>query len=415
MYSVFNFVCSNLTILILGMVFQASAINISKLILPSAYVRNATASDQALNVTFYKKCPDCPSLRDGYEKTFIIKAGKKRLISDKPNYIKAMRVSNRGSYLFLTSSANNLHKTFEINIKQQADFPCYVDFDDTVKDNDDYEMLKNGHRDYVKCLPDNVSFNDFFGKIKKLYQKNNLKTKRKELKRISKTPKIPHYIHICWFGGFEQPKLFKQWQDEWKAKHPDWIFMLWNEDRIKQEFPNGLFNQTIYVEAEEMYDYATMSKVARYEIINKYGGLYVDPDIRCFESFVPLHKIHDFYCGLGHFNTYGCINNGVFGSRSGHPVLKACMNYIKKCETHVGGFYDWTSKNFGHQMFTLCVYKNIDQKSNVDIVYPATFFDGNNVEMEFDHTEEPVQAAYTHLASQPESFCARGIYSYNNG
>ncbi|MFH1254806.1 MAG: glycosyltransferase, partial [bacterium] len=233
--------------------------------------------------------------------------------------------------------------------------------------------------------------------------------------RISTASKIPRYIHVCWFGGFDQPKLFKQWQDEWKAMHPGWTFMLWNENSIKQEFPGGLFNQSIYTEAEDMYDYATMSKIVRYEILNKYGGLYIDPDIQCFESFTPLHKEYDFYCGLGHFDTYGCINNGIFGSRPCHPILKACMDYIKNCETFVGGFYEWTSKNLGHQMFTLCVYNNINQKSNVDIIFPATFFDGNNVEMEFNHSEEPVQAAYTHLASQPESFCARGIYSYNTG
>lgn len=415
MRTVFNFVWSNLVIFILVISSQASAINISKLLLSSTYVINTTSKDQTLNVTFYKKCPDCPCLRDGYEKKFVVKAGEKRLISEVPNYIKTMCISDQLSYLYLTSKLINRFKTFEIGAKRQTDFPYYVDFDSTLKDNGDYEMLKNGHRDYIKCLPVNVSFNDFFSKVKKLYQKNNLKTKQKALSGISKTSKIPHNIHICWFGGFEQPKLFKQWQGEWKTKHSDWTFMLWNEDRIKREFPDGLFNQTIYSEAEEMYDYATMSKVARYEIINKYGGLYADPDIRCFESFAPLHKVYDFYCGLGHFDTWGCINNGIFGSRSGHPILKACMDYIKNCETPVGGFYDWTSKNLGHQMFTLCVYKNIDQKSNVDIIFPATFFDGNNVEMEFNHTEEPVQAAYTHLASQQESFCARGIYSYNNG
>ncbi len=415
MSDVFNFVRSNIATLILITISQLSAINISKLILPSARVTNVTSNDKTLNVTFYKKCPDCPCLRDDYEKTFVVKAGEKLLITDAPNYIKTMSVSDQGAYLYLTSKVNPPCKIFEIGTKQRTDFPYYVDFDSTLKDNDDYEMLKNGHRNYVKCLPVNVSFKDFFGKVKNIYQKNNLKAKQNASNGVSKTPKIPHYIHICWFGGFEQPKLFKQWQDEWKTKHSDWTLMLWNEDRIKREFPDGLFNKAVYTQAEDMYDYATMSKIARYEILNKYGGLYVDPDIRCFESFAPLHQAYDFYCGLGHFDTWGCINNGVFGSRSGHPILKACMDYIKNCETPPGGFYDWTSKNLGHQMFTLCVYNSIDQKSNVDIIFPATFFDGNDVEMEFNHIEEPVQAAYTHLASQPESFCARGIYSYSVG
>jgi hypothetical protein len=389
------------------------AINIEKLTLKAASIKNTTDKAISVNVTFQKKCPGCPRLREKYDKSFSVAPQKDLTVKDEPNIIFDMKLDDSTRHLILDARERGKLAVFSVKPQPERTFPRHVDFDEVYKGNDDFDMFRDGHMDYKNSLPENVTFTQFMDKIKSAYNKNNL-SKRLDAAEKQAKPRIPKIVHQFWFGKIGMPDLFKQWQREFQEKHPGWLFINWNEDRVKEKFPSGLVNEKIYDEARMMYDYATMSKVLRYEVLNKYGGLYMDPDIRCFEDFLPLHNAYDFYCGFGHFDTYGAINNGIFASVKGHPILKACIDHIKSCETPPDGdgFFDWTAKNLGHQTFTKCVYENLDKGSNVDIVFPSSFFDGNDVEMEFNHVDPPHQAAYEHIPHDAEAFCGRGVYSY---
>ena len=66
------------------------------------------------------------------------------------------------------------------------------------------------------------------------------------------------------------------------------------------------------------------------DILNNFGGVYLDCDIKMFKSLTPLHMMYDFYAGLESF-THGCYcSNAVIGSVPNHPVLELCINYIKQ-------------------------------------------------------------------------------------
>jgi hypothetical protein len=390
----------------------ARPINIEKLTLKAANIKNLTKNKASVVVTLLKKCPCCPRLRETYDKTFTISEQKNLIIKDEPNIIFDIKIKGSPSFLILDSKKKGELAVFSIKSEPEQTFPRNVDFDETYKNDTDFQMCRDGHHDYKYSIPEGITFQNFLDKIKKLYNKNNISKKLNTIDNDKPKIKISRIIHQFWFGKIKIPEMFQQWQSEWHAKHPKWLIMNWNENQIKKQFPNGLINEKIYDEARMMYDYATMSKVARYEILNKYGGLYIDPNIKCFENFESLHKIYDFYCGLGHFDTYGAINNGIFGACKGHPILKSCIDHIKKCETPPGGFFDWTAKNLGRHIFTKCVYENIEKNGNTDIVFPSTFFDGNSIVMEFNHCGIPYQAHYENVEHMPEAFCARGPYSY---
>ena len=105
------------------------------------------------------------------------------------------------------------------------------------------------------------------------------------LKKKLKKKIIPKKIHQIWIGK-EVPKKYKKWRVSWMKNHPEYEYFLWDETKILKL---DLINRNQFKRA---INPAVKSDIARYEILYKFGGIYVDTD---FES---LKKIDD------HFLTY---------------------------------------------------------------------------------------------------------------
>lgn len=387
------------------------ALNFSKLGVSKVSVKNRTQQPQRIEITFWEKCAGCPRLHGTSRQDFRIDAQSKLKIDGRPHVIKQVRAYNRSKQVNVEVNKNN-RVSLSIETQKKYTPPIEIDFATLVQKSGEYKALRTGHKDHTPSLPKGVGHKAFFDKLAKLHKKNALHKVVNKTARLQ--PKISRVIHQIWFGRHPMPKQFRKWQEEWKELHPTWIFIEWNEDRIQKKFPHGLRNQTIYDEARMMYDYATMSKVARYEILDKFGGLYVDPDVKCYENMQPLHHAYDFYAGLGSsYKTFGLVNNGVIGSRARHPILRAAIEYIKSCETKPGGLYDWTAKNLSMQPLTHAVWQQAGRASGYnDIIFPRSVFDCNDVKKEFNHTQEIYEAGYVNVKHQPETLCSRGVYSY---
>ena len=268
---------------------------------------------------------------------------------------------------------------------------------------------------YAESMPENVSPKQFFDKLNRLYAKNNPVQLISTSSGTQKTDrKIPHTIHLIWFGPSQLSPLFQKWHREWKAKHTDWDFIIWNEKAIKEKFPEKLFNQKIYDQAQGMSDYPTMSKITRYEILHKFGGLFIEPNLKCYESFEPLHILYDFYAGLAPLKSYGAISNSVIGSRANHPILKACLEQIKKSDgplpTDQFSIGNWMMRHLSNRPLTQAVYEKINQKNYVDVILPQSFFDGNKVKKRFYHDRSSHEPSNNFIERKPEAFCAQGEY-----
>ncbi len=377
-------------------------LDIAKLTLDEMTLTNQLTQPINLTVTFARKCPDCPRLHNTYTKLYSIPAGASTIIADHPHIIRGCDMPTTGiSHMQSTETTNAF-----IITQQPSHNVQLPDFTTTLKQDKAYTLLTNKHPKYLTSMPDGITPDAFFDKLTSVYEKNKNQT------RLA-TPRhrIPRIIHTCWFGSHKMPDLYQKWLDGWKKNHPGWALMIWDEKMVEHKFQGTLHNQTIYNEAKGMYDYATMSKIARYEVLNKFGGLYIDPDIKNFESLAHLHEQYDFYAGLGSCKTYGACNNAVIGSKPGHPILKAAINAIKACETKPGGLYDWTAKNLGHRIFTQAVYDQIGLENNTDIIFPKTFFSAADLENDFCHPDPIYQADYVHIKHAPESLCCRGSYS----
>jgi len=142
---------------------------------------------------------------------------------------------------------------------------------------------------------------------------------------------IPKIIHQTWKSE-EIPDGFAKWVESWRRHHPDWKYVLWtdeaNRDFIAQEYP-------WFVRQYDRYPYKIQKvDAARYFILHKYGGLYVDLD---FESLKPIEPLLEgSTCVLGFEPDEHCtrlgrdkiVGNAVMASTPKHPFFELVIRKL---------------------------------------------------------------------------------------
>lgn len=134
----------------------------------------------------------------------------------------------------------------------------------------------------------------------------------------SKKPLIPKIIHQIWIGG-EVPERFISLMKTWEDKHPDWTYMLWTDETLKSY---SIKNKRAF---DLAYTYAGKADILRYELIEEFGGVYVDVDFECLKSLDPLVHAHSFFTAFG---DHHYINNAIFGASAHHPIMQKLVSQI---------------------------------------------------------------------------------------
>ncbi len=211
-----------------------------------------------------------------------------------------------------------------------------------------------------------------------------------------KTSRIPKIIHQIWLGS-QLPEKFKKWQASWKAHHPDWEYKLWTDADVDS------FNIQNKDAFDNARNFGQKTSIWRYEILNRYGGLYVDVDFECVKSFDVLHHCYDFYTGIEN-GLYCILGNAVIAAVPGHPILQHCMNNIRiRWMKGNEGFA--TIRETGPVYFTLRVYDMYSPSDERAIIfppsyfYPLSFFDRNKSEAQKNKHIKPESFAVHHWAS----------------
>lgn len=128
--------------------------------------------------------------------------------------------------------------------------------------------------------------------------------------------KIPKIIHLVWFGG-ERPKLFDSLVKKIKEINFDYEIIEWNDSNINFELLNiDLFNKCENLGAK--------SDIFRFEVLYKYGGIYMDYD------FIQVKKFDDildfnFFVGCP-FNAEHEVWNSIVGSTKENII---CYEFLK--------------------------------------------------------------------------------------
>ena len=127
---------------------------------------------------------------------------------------------------------------------------------------------------------------------------------------------IPKIIHYCWFGRKEIPKNAQKNIKTWKKYHPDFKFILWDENKFDIE------SAPKYVkEAYQSKRYAFVSDYVRLIALQKFGGIYLDTDVEVIKSFEKFLNNEAF---LG-FETEEMLGSGIIGTIPNHSFTKAIL------------------------------------------------------------------------------------------
>ncbi|MFN2181306.1 MAG: glycosyltransferase, partial [Candidatus Promineifilaceae bacterium] len=96
---------------------------------------------------------------------------------------------------------------------------------------------------------------------------------------------IPHVIHHSWKDD-NIPEQFQAWYESWRSLHPDWEFRLWTDEDCRALVAGHYaWFLPIYDDYSEPIKRAD---AARYFILHRHGGLYVDLD---YEALRPLDDL----------------------------------------------------------------------------------------------------------------------------
>lgn len=188
---------------------------------------------------------------------------------------------------------------------------------------------------------------------------------------------IPKKIHYCWFGGNPLPESAKKYIETWKKYCPDYEIIEWNENNFD-------VTQNQYCkEAYEAKKWAFVSDYARFWILYKYGGIYLDTDV---EIIRPLDDI----IAKGPF--MGCERDGdksnIFsiavapelgiGVNSGFSLYKEILDLYDKLhfKNNDGSLNVKTVVQYTTEILVKYGLKNINQiqKCAGIYIYPSEYF-----------------------------------------
>lgn len=130
---------------------------------------------------------------------------------------------------------------------------------------------------------------------------------------------IPKTIHYFWFGNNEVSALSKKCILSWQNKMPDYNIILWNESNLPAE-------AHLAWEYISQKKYAFASDYARYYILHKYGGIYLDTDVEAVKSFDNLLSNQ---CFLG-YEESGRLNSAVIGAEKASVFAEVCMKIMSE-------------------------------------------------------------------------------------
>lgn len=131
--------------------------------------------------------------------------------------------------------------------------------------------------------------------------------------------KIPKIIHQIWLGSNPPPASFKKFSRSWKTHNPKCNYYLWTDQNIGKL---NLRNQLLF---DSLKNYGAKSDVLRYELLQQYGGIYVDVDFECL-SAIPEFLFKESFVGGLQFNGSPEIGNAFLMASQDSTIINQTIS-----------------------------------------------------------------------------------------
>lgn len=138
--------------------------------------------------------------------------------------------------------------------------------------------------------------------------------------KVQPTTMIPKIIHQLWLGPNPPLNLM----ETWKKHNPDWAYILWTEENLK----NWTFKNQKHI--DQMIEPNGKCDIMRYEILYHMGGFFIDSDTICIQ---PLNdRIFQYECTSvfeSEKHRGGLIACGFMAAQPECKLLKLCIEEMK--------------------------------------------------------------------------------------
>lgn len=211
---------------------------------------------------------------------------------------------------------------------------------------------------------------------------------------------IPKVIHFVWVGPNQIPSECVNYIDGWKRAYEDYTVCVWSDADILQHrlIPECL--QHAY--NDDSMPYAFKADIARYCIINKFGGIYLDTDFQFLRKLPEPYLHNDF---LGGIQNNGQVAIGFFAATSNTSLLNDVIDKLphnienSKNEGWYSG--DCLYKISGPEFFD-CVARNYFDKDRYVFFEPKHFYPYSWLEPHRRHED--------FYATQPQAYAVHHWY-----
>lgn len=133
---------------------------------------------------------------------------------------------------------------------------------------------------------------------------------------------IPKTIHQIWFQGLDHlPSKYRRYQSTWRNRHPAWEFHYWDAVMLRNHI--AVHHPHFLAQYESFPRDRQRMNTARYCLLKKLGGVYIDMDIECLRPIDSLLDGHDLMLS----QTVG-YNNAMIGSSPEHPLWRALFRNL---------------------------------------------------------------------------------------
>lgn len=186
---------------------------------------------------------------------------------------------------------------------------------------------------------------------------------------------IPKIIHYCWYSNDVIPAIAAGNMPVWQnILGNDYQIVKWDAAKIAEEIP--LPNEFLQY-ALDNKRYAFISDYIRFFSVHKYGGMYLDADVRLFKNFDNFLE-HDFFAGWELWNNDQDINTVTahcFGATGGNLYLEQILDSYNRSYDETLAPEVMRTPLINNYGLTGEIKKDEFWSSNSLSIYPYYYFD----------------------------------------
>lgn len=179
---------------------------------------------------------------------------------------------------------------------------------------------------------------------------------------------IPRKIHQIWIG--DQSKKPTLLMETWKKNHPEWEYFLWSENEIEKINLINLYKYNSHPTLPGKSD------IARYEILYRFGGFFVDADsvsIKPLDDLLPEKFV---CCYESVIHRGNLVANGYIGCEPKSKCMYDMIALIASLSnSEIEDIGAW--KTIGPLPFTRVVEKNKIKVMKQESFIPIHYLDKN--------------------------------------